>query len=134
MRLILWISLVLGVGVTNALIGRCIKEKSINGINAIKSTHILGAALLDSTKDFQLTIGAGNGKYHIKAFEAEEVTDQDDVKLSSEGDREDNVIQLLDVRSGWGNGAHPTTKLCMEFVLENVKSGTGNFLDYGRYL
>ena len=43
---------------------------------------------------------------------------------------ETTVIRLIDVGSGWGNGAHPTTKLCMNFVIKNIKRGD-NFLDYG---
>lgn len=40
------------------------------------------------------------------------------------------TIRLLDVGSGWGNGAHPTTKLCMKFILKTVLKGD-KVLDYG---
>ena len=43
---------------------------------------------------------------------------------------ESTVIRLIDVGSGWGNGAHPSTKLCMNFVIKTIKRGD-NFLDYG---
>ena len=43
---------------------------------------------------------------------------------------EKNVIRLIDVGSGWGNGAHPTTKLCMNFIMKTIKEGD-NLLDYG---
>ena len=39
-------------------------------------------------------------------------------------------IFLYDVSSGWGNGKHPTTKLCLNFINSNVKKGC-SFLDYG---
>lgn len=41
-----------------------------------------------------------------------------------------DVIRLMDVGSGWGNGAHPTTKLCLKFILQTVKKGD-KVLDYG---
>jgi ribosomal protein L11 methylase PrmA len=40
------------------------------------------------------------------------------------------TIRLLDVGSGWGNGAHPTTRLCLDFVAKSVRNGD-SFLDYG---
>ena len=40
------------------------------------------------------------------------------------------VIQLGEITSGWGNGAHPTTRLCLEFIAENVQKGD-KVLDYG---
>jgi SAM-dependent methyltransferase len=41
-----------------------------------------------------------------------------------------NTIRLVDIRSGWGNGAHPTTQLCLDFVLSKVMRDDV-FLDYG---
>lgn len=41
-----------------------------------------------------------------------------------------NIIELYDVGAGWGNGAHPTTKLCFDFILKSVKS-SDKVLDYG---
>jgi ribosomal protein L11 methyltransferase len=43
---------------------------------------------------------------------------------------EKNVIRLIDVGSGWGNGAHPTTKLCMDFIMRAIQKGD-KLLDYG---
>ena len=43
---------------------------------------------------------------------------------------EKNVIRLVDVGSGWGNGAHPTTKLCVDFIIKSIKQGD-KLLDYG---
>lgn len=40
------------------------------------------------------------------------------------------VIQLGEITSGWGNGAHPTTRLCLEFISEYVQQGD-KVLDYG---
>jgi len=41
-----------------------------------------------------------------------------------------NTIRLVDIRSGWGNGAHPTTQLCLDFVLSKIRRDDV-FLDYG---
>ena len=41
-----------------------------------------------------------------------------------------STIRLLNVGSGWGNGAHPTTKLCFDFLAKTVNSGQ-TVLDYG---
>ena len=39
-------------------------------------------------------------------------------------------IRLLLGRNGWGTGVHPTTRLCLEWIAENVQPGD-SFLDYG---
>ena len=39
-------------------------------------------------------------------------------------------IILKDTKSGWGDGRHPTTKLCLEYVYNNIKNGD-TFIDYG---
>ena len=39
-------------------------------------------------------------------------------------------IQLVDIGSGWGDGAHPTTQLCIDFLLLSLKEGN-IVLDYG---
>lgn len=44
---------------------------------------------------------------------------------------ENKLIKLVDIRSGWGNGAHPTTKLCLDFVASSVTTSGVSFLDYG---
>ncbi len=41
-----------------------------------------------------------------------------------------DCIFLSDTSSGWGNGKHPTTKLCLDFINENLQEGC-SFLDYG---
>jgi ribosomal protein L11 methylase PrmA len=38
--------------------------------------------------------------------------DLEDIKST-----EKSEIKLIDVGAGWGNGAHPTTKLCMNFIM-----------------
>jgi len=40
------------------------------------------------------------------------------------------IIILGEIASGWGNGAHPTTKLCLEFIANHVQKGD-KVLDYG---
>lgn len=54
---------------------------------------------------------------------------EDDVSIVKLEDSS-NSIYLVDVKSGWGNGGHPTTKLCLDFVGKNVKEDCV-FLDYG---
>jgi ribosomal protein L11 methylase PrmA len=34
-----------------------------------------------------------------------------------------NEIHLQDTKSGWGDGRHPTTNLCLQFVYDNVMTG-----------
>ena len=41
-----------------------------------------------------------------------------------------STIRLLNVGAGWGNGAHPTTRLCFEFLKQHVAGGD-TVLDYG---
>ena len=41
-----------------------------------------------------------------------------------------NQIYLQDCRAGWGSGEHPTTRLCLEFLIDSVKEGD-HVLDYG---
>lgn len=43
---------------------------------------------------------------------------------------DDSIIQMQDIASGWGNGKHPTTQMCLDFVHETVKPGA-TLLDYG---
>lgn len=40
------------------------------------------------------------------------------------------LINLVDIKSGWGNGAHPTTRLCLDFLSNAVREGD-IVLDYG---
>jgi precorrin-6B methylase 2 len=39
-------------------------------------------------------------------------------------------IQLSDISAGWGDGTHPTTRLCLDFIRNNMQAGQ-RFLDYG---
>ena len=68
----------------------------------------------------QLTISVGN--HTIVSVEAE--------AGAPESQNAPNLIRLTDIQSGWGNGAHPTTKLCLDFVSSVVQKGD-SFLDYG---
>ena len=71
-----------------------------------------------STSDVTTTIN------NIKIIAKEE--DDNDISKSSDND----IIWLVDVGSGWGNGAHPTTKLCLEYLSNTIKKGDV-VLDYG---
>lgn len=65
-------------------------------------------------------------------FEILAIEDSDISKLqtSAANQSDRKVIMLCDVKSGWGNGEHPTTQLCLRFVQDHVKCGD-SFLDYG---
>ena len=63
-----------------------------------------------------------------------------DSKFDEEADDGDDVyyypIRLLLGRNGWGTGVHPTTRLCLEWLLrdggdEGVILGGETLLDYG---
>lgn len=43
---------------------------------------------------------------------------------------EEYPIYLLLGRNGWGTGVHPTTRLCLEWICNNIKDGNV-LLDYG---
>ena len=50
--------------------------------------------------------------------------------------KDHKTIVLQDLSSAWGNGAHPTTKLCIDFLENTISSSSNNveptiFLDYG---
>ena len=66
------------------------------------------------------------GGFTIISSEDEKVS-QNNSNLSS-GNK---FIKLVDIRSGWGNGAHPTTKLCLDFVASCVSNSGISLLDYG---
>lgn len=63
------------------------------------------------------------GDFTIEAFE-QEMSKAQPMTSSS------RTIYMQDVASGWGNGKHPTTRLCLDFLLDNVKFGD-TVLDYG---
>ena len=49
---------------------------------------------------------------------------------TNNGINNDNVIALVDVSSGWGNGAHPTTRLSLECLSKIIKKDD-ILIDYG---
>jgi ribosomal protein L11 methylase PrmA len=64
------------------------------------------------------------GKFKIRGVEQEQ-------RQQEQGkEKDENIIFLQDIASGWGNGQHPTTKLCLNFISKNVKVGDV-VLDYG---
>jgi ribosomal protein L11 methylase PrmA len=83
--------------------------------------HVVLANVALSNKSFKGNIGS----FQIIADEME--VPESDNRISNEDDK---TIYLLNVGSGWGNGAHPTTRLCLDFVARNVRKGD-SFLDYG---
>lgn len=67
------------------------------------------------------------GGFRIVAEEAE-LTDEEIDMQQLQG--EFSTIRLTNVGSGWGNGAHPTTRLCFNFLARTVTNGQ-TVLDYG---
>lgn len=51
-------------------------------------------------------------------------------EINDWNEKKSNYIYLQGVKYGWGDGRHPTTKLCLDFLLENVKKDT-IIIDYG---
>jgi len=67
------------------------------------------------------------GRFEVLAVDEEQQQQQPQPDKRGDGT---SRIFLQDVSSGWGNGQHPTTKLCLQFIHDNVKSGDV-VLDYG---
>lgn len=63
------------------------------------------------------------GQFEIRSVEKSVLNPSQELKT-------DNIITMQDIASGWGNGKHPTTRLCLEYILRSVKPGAA-VLDYG---
>ena len=63
------------------------------------------------------------GKYNVYAIDGS-IEQPDSIKVT------DSDIFLFDISRGWGNGKHPTTELCLNFILDNLKKDM-LLLDYG---
>lgn len=87
---------------------------------------------LHSIKDDYLRIIEQNresGRSHsmqIGDLRIESSYEDTEVEVQSEA----SVIHLVDTGSGWGDGSHPTTRMCVEFVHEYVREGDV-VVDYG---
>lgn len=86
--------------------------------NVIRVYNVPIPSYSQSTDSFSKTFG----RFNIVAVEEECSNDI----IVTKG----NEIYLQDVKNGWGNGAHPSTSLCLEFLSETVKKGD-TILDYG---
>ena len=89
--------------------------------------HPLGRRCIPSTRMLSAMNGDHSisvGPYQILSYDGMFAPREDDKVVSG------NIIRLVDIKSGWGNGAHPTTKLCLDFVLSKVTNDSV-FLDYG---
>jgi len=60
-------------------------------------------------------VPAGMAEYQVEAF--------------SQG--ADGLIRLGNSENGWGTGCHPTTKLCLEFLSDQLQGFGETVLDYG---
>jgi hypothetical protein len=91
-------------------------------VTSIPESDVTGTVLL-SNKACETTIG-------LFQIIAEECDDISSINLENVLNLEKDIIRLMDVGSGWGNGAHPTTKLCMNFIQKIIRKGD-KLLDYG---
>ncbi len=89
---------------------------------AALSTTTNGNILL-SNKGCTSTLGG----FRIVAEEADLTDEEVDVQRLQ---GEFSTIRLTNVGAGWGNGAHPTTRLCFNFLAQTVTNGQ-TVLDYG---
>ena len=55
------------------------------------------------------------------------VASYDDTEVESS---DASTVYLVDTGSGWGDGSHPTTRMCLDFLLESVREGDV-VVDYG---
>jgi len=94
---------------------------------AAKRLSLYRCSSVNASSDDRATYdhSASIGPYQILSYNDDLLLQEDNDDLPA-----DNTIRLVDIRSGWGNGAHPTTKLCLDFVLNKV-SKDDLFLDYG---
>jgi len=84
----------------------------------------------DGPGDIKLSNKACTGTLGGFNVVAEEV-DLNDAEVQRQAlSRDASTIRLLNVGAGWGNGAHPTTRLCFEFLKTHVAGGE-TVLDYG---
>lgn len=90
---------------------------SFNSAEIVNSVLLSNKACRTSIGPFEIVAEECDGDISLMNFDDMEITDA-------------KTIRLLDVGSGWGNGAHPTTKLCMKFILKTVSKGD-KVLDYG---
>ena len=90
---------------------------NFNSVDTTDSVLLSNKACTTSIGPFEIIAEECDGDISLMNFDNMELTYP-------------KTIHLLDVGSGWGNGAHPTTKLCMKFILKTVSKGD-KVLDYG---
>lgn len=90
---------------------------NLEPVRAFNPVLLSNRACRTSIGPFDIIAEECDGDISLMNFDDTELTDL-------------KTIRLLDVGSGWGNGAHPTTKLCMKFILKTVLKGD-KVLDYG---
>jgi len=73
----------------------------------------------------EFTLELPDSGYKIKSTQAAAGS-----SISSKSSSDEKIIYLQDAASGWGTGAHPTTRLCLDFISHNTKKGDV-VLDYG---
>ena len=70
------------------------------------------------------------GNFTIRAYEETPISREGNKNEDCGGVDKREIIYLYNTGSGWGNGAHPTTNLCLEFMHQNVQEGC-ILIDYG---
>lgn len=94
--------------------------------NSITSSDPIKAGEGDTIPADGLAIGK------IRVFASAAVAAAVDEGGDDAGDDEESLIpiRILVGRNGWGTGIHPTTRLCIEWVCNEVRDGDA-LLDYG---
>lgn len=87
---------------------------------------------LRSIKDDYLKIIEQNresGKSHVmQVGDLKIVSSYEDTEVEIPG--EESIIHLVDTGSGWGDGSHPTTRMCVELIHASVRADDV-LVDYG---
>lgn len=99
-------------------------------INSIKSYHKYQKSKSYNRKKLEFILNeiSGNGWYVVETQPL-----SSDINLAfhlSNAMKNEKKFIRLDTSKGWGSGSHPTTRLCLDFITENVSTGM-KVLDYG---
>jgi ribosomal protein L11 methyltransferase len=86
------------------------------------------------SKEYLQTIEDNRNDYRFHPFQVGEFiikATYDDISLVVDSTESSNIIQLVDIGSGWGDGMHPTTRMCLEFINQVVVPNKTILVDYG---
>lgn len=90
-----------------------------------------GTSTLFSIRDDYLRIiednrkNAESNRIEVKGITIDSFFDDKNIEVP-----EKTQVKLVDTGSGWGDGTHPTTRLCLDFIADSVREGD-IVVDYG---